>query len=364
MGVPYFQIKDSIKDSGVVVCSANLTLYRDLSRRVFEVMRQELDVVEQYSIDEAFFTLPSKASPLLLAEQLRTVVGNSLGLPVSIGIGQSKTQAKFANRCTKQSGVVAVWDTTQVPVALIDIPLHHIWGVGKGLSTQFRTAGLLTVADLLAVPADRLQARFGIVAVSLQAELAGVAVSPVRSRLVVPQKSIMSSRTFASATTEYAAVADALMYHINHVAADLRGLGCGAMYLKIWVRPSRFSDYASHGIRAERWFTAPVSATGSLAKVALALLKREFIPQIPYRKAGVLVAGLRAHDGQQSLFTPVSAESPLWSVVDRLNRTCGAGQIWLGTIPAQSRVKPRQHALTPAYTTQWSEIPVVSASLK
>ena len=109
MGVPYFKIKDSLKDMEAVACSANLTLYRDLSRRVFEIMRAKLSSVEQYSIDEAFFLVPPDGDVLAIAAELQAVIVQSLGLPVSIGIGQSKTQAKFANRCTKQTGQVTIW---------------------------------------------------------------------------------------------------------------------------------------------------------------------------------------------------------------------------------------------------------------
>ncbi len=359
MGVPYFKIKDSLKDNDTVVCSANLALYRDFSRRVFELMRQHLEVVEQYSIDEAFFLIPSGTTALTVSEQLRLLVYQSLGLPVSVGIGQSKTQAKYANRCTKQTGVIAQWLQSYSPQSLEEIPLNHIWGVGKGMSLRFREAGLLTVADLLVVPNDRLKARFGIVAVTLQAELAGTMVSPVSAHPRSSQKSLMSSRTFASASTDYAVVADALTYHINHVAADLRALQCGARYLKIWAQPSRYSDYALQGIRAETVFTEPVTDTTALLKAALGLLRGEFKLDVPYQKVGVMVGGLAMNDGQQSLFGSTPDTSPVWSVVDALKQKYRGGQVWLGTIPGNATWKPKQSLLMPSYTTRWQDVPVV-----
>ena len=55
MGVPYFQIKDIIKDNKIAVFSSNFTLYQDISRRVFEIIKGEIGDIEQYSIDECFF---------------------------------------------------------------------------------------------------------------------------------------------------------------------------------------------------------------------------------------------------------------------------------------------------------------------
>jgi len=362
MGVPYFKIKDSLKDMEAVACSANLTLYRDLSRRVFEIMRAKLSSVEQYSIDEAFFLVPPDGDVLAIAAELQAVIVQSLGLPVSIGIGQSKTQAKFANRCTKQTGQVTIWGVDTPPVPLTDIPLGEIWGIGSGLVAQFRGVGLLTVADLLLVPADRLRARFGVVAVALQSELAGRPVSPVRVKRAVAQKSLMSSRTFNQATTNIAVVQDALTYHINQVGADMRQLGTGATYLKIWVRPSRFGDYAFQGIRADITFDQPVFDTHVLLRAALGLLMHRYVPGVPYQKVGVMVAGLAAENGQLSLLETPQKSVGLWSVVDALNQKFATGQVWLGTTPAQATWRPKRALLMPSYTTQWKDVPVVSAS--
>ena len=38
MGVPYFEVKDILKDIGAVCFSSHFTLYRDISRRVFSVV--------------------------------------------------------------------------------------------------------------------------------------------------------------------------------------------------------------------------------------------------------------------------------------------------------------------------------------
>src|SRR6056297_2417707 len=58
MGVPYFQIKDTLQQAKAMVFSGHIALYRDISRRVFEVVRREVDTMEQYSVDEAFFCVP------------------------------------------------------------------------------------------------------------------------------------------------------------------------------------------------------------------------------------------------------------------------------------------------------------------
>ena len=57
MGVPYFKVREQLEKSKAAVFSSNFPLYRDISYRVMRVLKEEMDKVEQYSVDEAFFEL-------------------------------------------------------------------------------------------------------------------------------------------------------------------------------------------------------------------------------------------------------------------------------------------------------------------
>lgn len=54
MGVPYFQLKELMKEQEIKVLSSNYTLYGDLSARVMATLGRFAEQVEIYSIDEAF----------------------------------------------------------------------------------------------------------------------------------------------------------------------------------------------------------------------------------------------------------------------------------------------------------------------
>ena len=58
MGCPAFKIKEYTDPRKVIQLSARHILYRDLSNRVMSILGQEVDNVQQYSVDEAFFKLP------------------------------------------------------------------------------------------------------------------------------------------------------------------------------------------------------------------------------------------------------------------------------------------------------------------
>src|SRR2546423_264059 len=84
--------------------NSNYTLYGDMSQRVMETLEQFCPDLEIYSIDEAFLSLsgfPSR-SPTEYGRTIRSTVKRWTGLPVSVGIAETKTLAKIANRVAKR----------------------------------------------------------------------------------------------------------------------------------------------------------------------------------------------------------------------------------------------------------------------
>lgn len=104
MGDPYHLNKDKIRRHDVKVFSSNYALYGDMSRRVMSTLSTHALDVEVYSIDEAFLSLAGFEQGGLsnYAATIRTHVKRFTGIPVSLGIGSTKTLAKIANRLAKK----------------------------------------------------------------------------------------------------------------------------------------------------------------------------------------------------------------------------------------------------------------------
>jgi len=108
MGQPVFQCRDVIRANNVVVRSSNYALYEDMSRRVVSSILNFIPDVEIYSIDEVFFDLTPEVDcePEILCRKIQSTVLQWTGVPVSIGIGPTKTLAKLANRVAKKDPLV------------------------------------------------------------------------------------------------------------------------------------------------------------------------------------------------------------------------------------------------------------------
>ena len=101
--VPLFHVEDIIKKNNVAVFSSNYELYADMSSRVMRILKRFTPNVEVYSIDEAFLDLTGFDNKNLTgyAREIKDEIYKSTGLPISIGIGETKTLAKLANRVSK-----------------------------------------------------------------------------------------------------------------------------------------------------------------------------------------------------------------------------------------------------------------------
>ena len=96
-GLNWFEVKDIAAKRGVKAFSSNYPLYQSLSDRVMTLLSQKTYEIFPYSIDEAFFT-----PGLIRPDELRYEITHESGIPVSIGLGRTKTLAKIANHIAKR----------------------------------------------------------------------------------------------------------------------------------------------------------------------------------------------------------------------------------------------------------------------
>jgi DNA polymerase V len=366
MGVPYFQVKDILTKAHTTSFSSHFALYRDISSRVFQVVKAHVPLMEQYSIDEAFFTLTetNKVDAEAAMRRLKATVDRMVGIPVSIGVSTTKTQAKHASKRAKKAGGVVVMDSSDWEETSVTIALADIWGVGGRLSRRYREAGIETVSDLILAPKARIETLFGISGVRLQAELSGRVQYPVTKGKTM-QKSILSSRSFKSNVTSLAMIKDAVAYHVRHAVSNLRALGLEAGYLTVSLYPSRHGAYVLRGGTQEVVFTIPTKNTGEIMHEALQLVERLFEPGVPYKKAGIMLGRFTPTDSAQpTLFQatlePKFSETVL-ATVDHLNAQFGRSTVTLGRQTKSPDWVARHDQVSPAYTTNWSELKVVKA---
>lgn len=95
MGAPWFQLKDLARKHGIVALSSNYALYADMSRRMMSVLARYAPDQEIYSIDECFLGMDGFGhfDRVAHAREMRRQVRQWIGIPVCVGIADTKTLA-------------------------------------------------------------------------------------------------------------------------------------------------------------------------------------------------------------------------------------------------------------------------------
>jgi DNA polymerase IV (DinB-like DNA polymerase) len=139
--------------------------YENYSDRVMEILRDQVDVLEQAGIDEAFFDITKKTggdydTAATLALELKDKIFREEKLTCSIGVGPNKVVAKIASDFEKPNGLTVVrGDETRA--FLSPLPIDKIYGVGPKTAKLLEVNGIMTIPDLARAPTEKLEDLFG-----------------------------------------------------------------------------------------------------------------------------------------------------------------------------------------------------------
>lgn len=264
--------------------------YRAESRAVFAILRRFTPVVQPVSIDEAFLDVSDRLSPwgsaTALAAEIRRQVREERSLTVSIGVGPNKLIAKIASALGKPDGLTVV-PPRRVQAFLDPLPVRRLPGVGPATDRRMRRAGIETIADLRAVPMERLTALFGRLAASLYERARGLDERPVRGQRV--RKSLGHERTFAADLDRLQAMDRQLELLGRRVAEDLRRHKLAACTVTLKVRFADFTTLSRSLTRA-----TPTRDAGTIVGCSQHLLRRTPAGQRSVRLLGISASNLVA----------------------------------------------------------------------
>jgi DNA polymerase V len=371
MGTPYFKIPELIKRHNIQILSSNYALYGDMSRRVMQVLGRFAPSMEVYSIDECFLDLSGLRQDLTAyGHTIAKTVKQGTGIPVSIGIAPTKTLAKLANKLAKK-GIegrkqVLVWDTLAGPDKLLaTIPVKELWGISSGFSKRLNQLGINNALALKQANTQLIRKQFGVVLERMVRELNGIPCIPME--MVTPKRQqILTSRSFGTRLSTLPELRAAVSVFASRCAEKLRQQNLCTQVLCLFIHTSPF-DLSKPGYNNAftlSWDT-PTQDTSILIRYAVAGLERIFRPGYQFQRAGVLLPDLAPNGVQQlSLFENNPDSHPksgcLMAVLDAINHAHGRHTIRYASQGLSQRWQMRQQLKSPAYTTRWECLPIVS----
>lgn len=367
MGAPVHEWRDFCRHHGVAVMSSNYTLYGDMSARMLEVLQELCPQVESYSIDESFLDLTGFRDLTALARDIREAVRRRTHISCGVGVGATKTLAKFANLLAKQAscpdGVFNLLEQPDEVVArlMAEAPVGKVWGVGPRLARRLDDEGVRSVLDLRRAAPELIRRRHGVVLEKTVRELNGQPCLDIEE-IGRPRQHIMSSRSFATVLTDLAPLRAAITHHAAQVAEKLRRQNGLARQVRVMVRtnPAREQDL-QYRRTALVSLAVPTADTAIILAAAMTGLKEVFRPGFRYHKVGVTLGEISDAGRQQpDLFA--CADDPrrrrLMKLLDQVNQHQGRGTLRFASTDLDDAWHMRCGNRSPRYTTCWDELPV------
>lgn len=368
MGAPGFKHEAFIRKHNGVLLSSNYALYGDMSARVMDVLGRFSPNVEIYSIDEAFLDLTGirERDWEAWGRNLRRTVYRWTGIPVSVGIGRSKTLAKVANHHAKRisafKGSLCVLDAKRCEEALRRLPVGDIWGIGRQYDKFLRQNKIENALQLRDAEDKFINHYLTTVGHKTVLELRGYSCIDLDDAPVA-KKSIVSSRSFGRQVERFEDLQEAVSTYVTRSGEKLRRQHSVAGHMMVFLSTNRFKEGPQYNNSLSTSLFPPTAYTPDMIRVALQLLDELYLPGFEYKKAGVMLADIIHEDDVPLSIMDVNYlddhRTNLMKAVDRLNRMYGRDTVSYASNGIKQEWQMKRARLSPRYTTSWKDLPRV-----
>ena len=366
MGDPFYQVKEKLEAEGVAIFSSNYTLYGSLSNRVMSMLSHYSPHIDQYSIDESFFDVDQSMAERFFQDNLKendTFLNNesllhqygarisadvlrAVGIPISIGIAETKTLAKIGSKFAKKykgyQGCCLIDTDERRHKALSLFPIEDVWGIGRQIARKLDYMGIRTAAQFADKKESWVRSNFNITTVRTWKELNGESCISIEE---LPQKkSICTSRSFSDeGICDKNVIEEAVANFAVRCTEKLRLQGSVCQGITVFAWTSRFNEHVpEYTIHDSLTLPIATNAQDEIVGAALSILRAKYPkpmadcrsdrPGLSFRfkKAGVILWQISpAHPRQQDLFDPIdrSKQKALMEAIDAINRKNGHGTI-------------------------------------
>lgn len=395
MGDPFYQVKEKLEAEGVAIFSSNYTLYGSLSNRVMSMLSHYSPHIDQYSIDESFFDVDQSMAERFFQDNLKendTFLNNesllhqygakisadvlrAVGIPISIGIAETKTLAKIGSKFAKKykgfQGCCLIDTDERRHKALSLFPVEDVWGIGRQIARKLDYMGIRTAAQFADKKESWVRSHFNITTLRTWKELNGESCISIEE---LPQKkSICTSRSFADeGITDKNVIEEAVANFAVRCTEKLRRQGSVCQGITVFAWTSRFNEHVpEYTIHDSLTLPIATNAQEDIVGAALSILRAKYPKPMAdsrpdrsdmsfhFKKAGVILWQISPdHPRQQDLFDPIdrSKQKKLMEAIDAINRKNGYGTIRQAIQGTDCRFDLKREYMSKQFTTNIHDI--------
>lgn len=365
MGAPLFKVESLLTEHDAEIFSSNYALYGDMSGRVMNLLENFTPEIEVYSIDEAFLSLePRKKSLDNLAGNIREKIYKWTGIPVSIGIAETKVLAKIAKKRAKkaaliENGILNFYRSDKTEAVLKDTLIGDVWGIGYRSMLKLKDQNILTAWNLRETDNRFIRRLLTVTGARIALELRGIKCLPFE-QIQTKKHNITCSRSFGQTVNDYTNLKQAILYFLTRACEKMRKHNLAANAVTVFMSTDRFRPIpAPYAPTATFSSTCPTDSNQEIQEWAIRTLEKIYKPHYEYKRAGIILSGL-VPSGKltKRLFDDENYQKQhkLMKAIDELNQKFGKDTVRFASVKPEGIWKMKQTRKSRSYTTNWNEL--------
>lgn len=314
-----------------IAVRGNHERYSEESRKVTKIIDEMVPLYQKASVDEFYIDLTGTDrfyDPYRLATQVRQRIIKETKLPISFGLGSTKTIAKMATNRAKPNGQLLVPHGHEMDF-LAPLPISAIPGLGESTCKKIYQYGIEKIGDLQKVQLRFLETVFGKNGLWIWEKARGIDYGEI-----VPhsdRKSISTECTFNNNVSDRRMLETTLVSMTEELSSKLRRENKLASCLAIKIR---YANFETHTQQEKISLTA---AEHILIPGIKNLLTKAWNQHRPVRLIGVRLSQLTTGSYQINLFEDNEQQIKLYQAMDKINfkfgdkTVCRAAGMEIGT---------------------------------
>lgn len=223
----------------VIVVPVRHNRYEEMSKEVFNILKNFSNRIEQMSIDEGCLDIShiENINPLNLAQDIQNEVYKKTKLTVSIGISYNKSLAKMASDWNKPKGIKII-TKDMIPNILLDLPINKIAGIGKKSEEKLHKLGIYKVKELMNLNREILEYHFGKLGLVIYDRIRGIDNREIETSRT--RKSLGIERTFSNDIDNIQDIRNKIMDFSKDLSKDLQNRKIVGKTISIKIK---FNDF-------------------------------------------------------------------------------------------------------------------------
>ncbi|MDA9129422.1 hypothetical protein N9J72_03025 [Candidatus Gracilibacteria bacterium] len=332
VGTPFWEVKRMLGNKAICL-EPDMGLYGRISQRFMNFLREETHEVQVFSIDEAFVDITGIAESMSLSleeyiKYLQQKIKNSIGIPVSLGVSNTKLRAKIFSKIHKPYGYFIGLDIDEINEAFKELPVGAIPFIGYGYQRRL-AYHIQTVFDFKTQNIRYFRELIGKNATHIWFELNGV--NSMEFHKNVAHKSISKTRSFNhDMTSNKQKLWGKLLLNIERFFEELYIQQVEVRNIKVFFRTKEMDTYKKT-LEFEDYTCDRKVIYSAIEKLFSELYDSEII----YRSTGVFSTDIQAYDPKQlSIFQTKNQASErsikLESILGGINDKYGKLKVRVG----------------------------------